>query len=230
MERPWLLTMAWRDLAFLHWPVDPALLAPHLPRGLALDTLGGRAWLGVVPFSMAQVRPRFSPREEAFLELNLRTYVTAGGVPGVWFFSLDATSPLAVRGARALFHLPYFDARMKAGPRGDRWRYESVRTHRGAPAGEFAGEYRPAGPVFRAPPGTLEHWLTERYWLYSADRAGRVYRGRVEHHPWPLQPAEARVERCTLADPLGVRLEGEPVAHFARSLPVRAWPLERVSV
>ena len=134
-SRP-VMRMGWDMLAFLHWPVPAAALAARLPRGLALDTFEGQAYLGVVPFEMARTRFRWAPAiptATRFLELNVRTYVTAGGRPGVWFFSLDAASKLAVRGARATFRLPYFDAKMAARREGDTVHYTSERTHRGAP-------------------------------------------------------------------------------------------------
>jgi uncharacterized protein YqjF (DUF2071 family) len=230
-RRPWVLRMTWRDLCFMHWPVPPQALAPTLPRGLTLDTRAGQAWLGVVPFTMTGVSPRGVPDVpgvSAFPELNLRTYVTAGGVPGVWFYSLDAASPLAVRLARALFHLPYFDARMWVSREHGVTRYASVRTHRAAPPGRFAGAYRPHGGPIAAPPGSLEDWLTHRLHLYSADAAGHVYRGRIRHAAWPLRRAEARIHENTLAHPLGVTLRGEPHLLHAETLDVRAEWIERV--
>ncbi len=227
--RGWGLNMTWLDLCFLHWAVDPALIAPHLPDGLTLDTWEGRAYLGVVPFRMAGVYPRrlFSvPGLSAFPELNLRTYVTAGGQAGVWFFSLDAANAVAVRLARGLFHLPYFDARMYAEHVGGGVRYVSARTHRGAFPVRFQADYAPAGPVFTAQAGSLERWLTARYALYSADASGRVFRGHIDHDPWPLQRASYEVRVNTVADQIGVPLVGAPHALFARRLAVRAWTLE----
>ncbi|WP_104989756.1 YqjF family protein [Deinococcus sp. NW-56] len=217
--------MTWLDLCFLHWPVPPEALAPSLPPGLQLDLWQGQAWVGIVPFRMAGVAPRFSPdmpRVSAFPELNLRTYVTAQGVPGVWFYSLDAAQPLAVRLARRLFHLPYFDARMWVDRRGEITRYASMRTHRRAPEGHFAAAFRPVGPVFQAAGGTLEDWLTHRLALYSADRRGRLYRGQVHHDPWRLRRAEARIAENTLAAPLNLRLKGEPHLLYAQRTEVRA--------
>src|SRR5919202_1981641 len=100
--RPWVLAMQWHDLLFMHGPVPPALLRPLIPPALELETFDGTAWLGITPFRMAGTRPRFVPPlpwVSAFPELNVRTYVTAEGKPGVWFFSLDAGNPLAARGA-----------------------------------------------------------------------------------------------------------------------------------
>ena len=224
--RPWVLAMRWERLLFAHWRVPAEPLRRLLPAGLELDLLDGEAWLGVVPFVMRGVTPRgvpSLPRVSAFAELNLRTYVVGADRPGVWFFSLDATSRLAVRAARRTFHLPYFDAAIEVSSEGAGTRYRSERIHRGAPAGSLLARYRPVGPVARAPAGSAEAWLTERYCLYSATPGGRLLRGEVQHAPWPLQPAEAELERCTLADRLGVTLAGPPLLHYADALDVVAW-------
>ncbi|KIG17452.1 hypothetical protein DB30_03153 [Enhygromyxa salina] len=232
-DRPWHMTMSWLDLLFAHWSFDPAVIAALLPAGLELDTHNGRAWVGVVPFRMEHVGPRglnWVPGVSAFPELNVRTYVTAGGKPGVWFFSLDAASKVAVAAARAGFHLPYFRARMRCEER-DGWiEYRSERRHRGAPAGEFIGRYRGVGERYLSSVGTLEQWLTERYCLYAQDRRGRILRGEIHHEPWPLQRAQAEIERCTVTDGWGIVLpDDEPVLHFVRRIDVVGWLLEAVS-
>jgi uncharacterized protein YqjF (DUF2071 family) len=222
------MAQTWHDLLFAHWPVPPTALRPLVPDALPLDLWEGQAWLGVVPFRMTGIRFRWLPPipgTSAFAELNVRTYVTLDGRPGVWFFSLDAACALAVAGARFAYHLPYWRAGMAVTGEGDGVRYESRRTHRGAPRADFRGSYRPTGPVRMAQPGSVEHWLTERYCLYVLDRRGAVRRGDVEHAPWPLQPAAASIEVNTMAEPLGLRLEGPPLLLFARELQVRVWPL-----
>jgi hypothetical protein len=220
------MAMQWHDLLFMHWPLRPALLRPFLPPTLRLETFDGAAWLGVVPFRMAGVRARLTPplpRVSAFPELNLRTYVTDGQKPGVWFFSLDAADPLAVEAARLLFHLNYCDARMRCQAEGQGLRYTSRRLRRGPPAA-LDMRYRPSGPAYRAAPGSLENWLTERYCLYAANRAGRVWRGEIHHAPWPLQPAEAELAHNSLAEQIGVGLPAlPPLLHFVRRLDVLAW-------
>ena len=222
------MQMLWCDLAFLHWPLPVAALAPHIPAPLVLDTFGGQAWLGVVPFRMEGVRHRFAPAfptTHAFAELNVRTYVRApDGRAGVWFFSLDAASWLAVRGARLLYNLPYFDAALAVASEGEAIRYRSRRTHRGAPAAEFAATYQPAGPIYQAAPGTLDHWLTERYCLFAQRPNGRVHSQDVHHQPWPLQLGTAAIERNTMAEAAGLQLPDiPPLVHFARRLEVLAW-------
>jgi uncharacterized protein YqjF (DUF2071 family) len=180
---------------------------------------------------MSHVRPRFLPGLpglSAFPELNVRTYVVRGGIPGVWFFSLDAANPVAVRAARRFFHLPYFDAEMKVENRGEGFAYASRRTHPGAAPALFQAEYRPTGPVYRAAAGSLEDWLTARYCFYAADDEGGIYRTNVHHKPWRLQPAEASLSVNTMTEQIGLALEGEPLLQFALKTVVAAWLPERV--
>jgi hypothetical protein len=224
--------MRWHDLLFMHWPVPAEALRRLIPAQLELDTYAGEAWLGVVPFTMSGVRGRWMPPVpglSAFAELNVRTYVTAGGMPGVWFFSLDAESWLAVRGARVTFYLPYFDARMRVRHEGAMVEYRSQRTHKGASAATFEARYWPAGGVRHSEPESLEYFLTERYCLYSADTRGRVWRGHIHHCPWPLQAAGCETIENTMSAKLGVELRRrEPLLHFAKYLEVLAWWPERV--
>lgn len=229
-QRPWVMTMQWHDLLFAHWPLQPEVLRPLIPPVLEIDTFDGSAWLGIVPFRMAGVRPHYVPELpwlSAFPELNVRTYVTAGGKPGVWFFSLDAANPLAVRGARTVFHLPYFDARMRCSADGERIRYSSYRAHRKASGATLGMRYGPTGPVRLALPGSLDAWLTERYCLYAANHRGTVWRGEIHHRRWPLQPAEIEIEHNTMAEQLRLVLPAHPpLVHFARRLDVVAWGLD----
>lgn len=226
------MAMTWEELLFAHWPVPSEALRHGLPPGLELDTFAGQAWLGVVPFRMEQTRLRGlppMPGTGSFPELNVRTYVTAGGKPGVWFFSLDAASRLAVRTARSFFHLPYFDAVMRTETRAGWVHYASRRTHRGAAPAEFVGRFQPSGPVFRAAAGSLEHWLTERYCLYAADARQRIYRGEIQHAPWPLQRAEAELSVLQMTAGLGFTLpDTAPHLLFAERLEVVAWRVKRV--
>lgn len=219
--------MVWHDLLFMHWPVKAEVLRHMIPDSLRLDTFDGHAWLGVVPFSMSEVRPRFLPSVgfvSDFPEINLRTYVTADGKPGVWFFSLDAHNPLAVRLARATFGLPYFDARMSSEKYGDTIRYESRRTHRRAPLAEFVGSYRPTAEVEESNPGSLEAFLTERYCLYAPWGKSGVKRGEIHHTIWPLRRAEAEIETLRMTGQVGITPpKMEPVLHFAERLDVLAW-------
>lgn len=208
-----VMEMRWVELCFLHWSLAPELLRPLLPPQLELDTFQGRAWLALVPFHMTGVKPLGSPDIpgiSAFSEFNVRTYVRDREVAGVWFFSLDAASRLAVRVARRFFHLPYFDGEFSRSWDQGRCHYRFSRTHRGVAGVEFQGRFGPAGEVFRAAPGSLEAWLTERYWLFSQAPDGRLFRGRVHHEPWSLQPGRCEIEQQSMERPLGLKFLNPP--------------------
>jgi uncharacterized protein YqjF (DUF2071 family) len=220
------MAMRWHDLLFLHWPVRPEVIRPLLPQGLELDTFEGSAWIGVVPFRMTGVRPRYVPPFAglAFAELNVRTYVWSPGRSGVWFFSLDAANRLAVKAARLSYGLPYYDARMKVRRTQGTVQYHCIRVDKRSPRVEFHASYKPTGPVYRAAPETLDRWLTDRFCLYAVDRNGRLRYGDIHHLPWPLQSAEAETRVNTMTNPLGIDLPSSaPLAHFARYLEVLAW-------
>lgn len=229
---PWAISMSWHDLLFMHWPVPVEWLRPHIPPALEIDTFDGSAWLAVVPFRMSGVRPHFLPAVPPlsnFPELNLRTYVTHNGKPGIWFFSLDAHNKAAVRLARATFDLPYFDAEISFEQRDDTVHYRSVRTHRNAPPARFEARYRPVGNAEEHGAGSIENFLTERYCLYSADGRGRVRRGDVHHRLWPLQRAEVEVETLEMTGQIGLKLpDTQPLLHYSRRLDVLAWPPRKV--
>ena len=228
---PWVMRMTWSELLFAHWPVEPSRIAALLPPNLELDTRDGKAWIGVVPFLMSNIAPRWCPPLpwlSRFLELNVRTYVKLDGKPGVWFFSLDAENPVAVRVARATFNLPYMDATMAmTQENASTLSYQSNRTHRGEAAAVFDVCYASSGETFQAVPGTLEHWLTARYCLYSANRKGRLFRGEIDHPPWSLSKANWTVKKNTMCDGLSVDLIGEPHLLFAQPITVRAWVATR---
>src|SRR5919199_672832 len=211
----WVLRMRWLDLLFMHWPVPEASLRLLVPPALKLDTFDGSAWLGITPFRMERTHPRFLPAVpwlSSFLELNVRTYVTIEGKPGIWFFSLDASTELAVQAARRTYRLPYFRARIVFGRREGWIEYECARAEEAGRV--WNGRYRSTGPVFHAEPGSLEWFLTERYCLYTTDERGVLQRAEIHHAPWPLQPAECEIELNTISR---VDLPDEaPLCHFAR--------------
>jgi uncharacterized protein YqjF (DUF2071 family) len=217
----------WEDLLFAHWAVPEEALRRHVPADVELETHDGRAWLGITPFRVTGLRLRGTlplPRVSSFLELNVRTYVTRDGKPGIWFLSLDASSQLAVEAARRTYRLPYFRARIAAARRGGWIEYECARTEEGGRV--FSGRYRPVGERFEAAPGSLEAFLTERYCLYTLDDNGVLQRADIHHRPWPLQPAEAEIELTTIA-PLELPDE-QPLLHFAARQDVVIWPIQAV--
>lgn len=223
----WIMEQTWNDLLFAHWPVPPEALGPLIPSALPLDTFEGQCWVAVTPFHMSGVRARWMPPVPGvsrFPELNVRTYVTHGGTPGVFFFSLDAASRLAVWGARMAYHLPYYFAQMKVTQENGKLNYESVRNA----STLLRASYSPVGAVQLRKPGSIEHWLTERYCLYTVSR-GSVLRAEIHHEQWPLQDAEAEISVNTMAEASGIALPGiSPLLHFSKKLEVLIWPLKSV--
>jgi uncharacterized protein len=203
----------WDDLLFVHYRVPVEALRTLVPEGLDVQEHSGSGWLGVTPFVITGLRARGLlplPFASSLRELNVRTYVTRDDKPGIWFFSLDASSRVAVEAARYLYRLPYFEAEISVRRRGDDGK-------------AFSASYRPDGDVFNAEPGTLEHFLTERYCLY-AEHEGRLHRAEIHHRPWPLQPAAARVDLNTMP-PLKVP-DDDPQVHYSARQDVVIWPLE----
>jgi len=232
-DAPWVLFMRWHDLLFAHWPVSAKELRPLIPAALQIDTWQGQAWLGIVPFHMTDVGPRLVPAVpglSAFPEINVRTYVTIDGKPGVWFFSLDATEKIAVRAVRWTIELPYYDADIHCRRGTDDWvYYDAQRIQDHKPSAEFRARYRPVNPVTPPKSGTLEHWLVERYCLYSATSTGNLWRLEIHHNPWPLQMAEAEISLNTMTTPLGIELpDGSMKLHFAGRQDTFAWLPEKV--
>ena len=233
-----LMHQNWGKLLFMHWTIDAEILRPLIPSQLSIDTFDGKAWIGVVPFTMWGIRAAFLPAipgTSAFHELNVRTYVHFNGAPGVWFFSLDAASGFAVWGARTFYHLPYFNAEMSLEQEGETINYSSKRIdQRGSPA-EFQAKWDIGESLAQSTPGSLEFFLTERYCLYSFHR-DRLFRSRISHQPWPLKKAElvsatlslAGGYRSTMIQALGIpESVGEPLLHYAESIAVDIWPLKK---
>jgi uncharacterized protein len=224
---PWIMKQIWHNLLFAHWPLPETAIRPLVPAQLSLDTFDGQCWVGVIPFYMTGISARGLPPIPGLSsseELNVRTYVNYGGKPGVYFFSLDAASLPAVWAARTFYHLPYFHAVMKLEESNGKIFYFSSR--RSSPA-EFRGWYHPTSEVQLAERGSLPHWLTERYCLYTTHRGG-VYRCEIHHLRWPLQDAGAKIEMNTMASATGITLpDVSPMLHFARRLKVLIWPLRR---
>ncbi len=228
----WVARQEWHDLLFAHWQVDLRLLREKVPAQLELDLWNGEAYVGVVPFMLRNMRPRGVPpipMLSHFAEINVRTYVTYKGIPGVYFFSLDAANLSAVVGARFLYALPYFHARFKFSFDGADIKYRSQRMQRPKPA-EFSGSYRPVSDVFEyaSPNAERERFLSERYCLYAVSKR-HVYRTVVHHLPWPLQLASASIQRNSMAEPLGIPLTGPPpLLHFSKFMDVLTWLPEQV--
>ena len=220
--------MCWHDLLFLHWPVSPEVIRPLIPKGLELETFDGSAWIGIVPFRMSGVRPRYFPAGLAFPEINVRTYVWTPGRSGVWFFSLDASNRLVVKAAQLSYGLPYYNARISVRSDFEGIHYQSTRVDQVGAGAEFQASYKPTGPVYRSAPATLDRWLTDRYCLSTLGHAGRLGYAQIHHAPWPLQDAQARISTNTMAAAAGIALPASPpLLPFARRLDVLIWPFQR---
>jgi uncharacterized protein len=231
-DEPWILGQKWRNLLFAHWPVPVDVLRPYIPRALSLDTFDGSAWIGVTPFVLDGLRFRPLPPVPGisrFAEINVRTYVTAGDKPGVFFFSLDAASRAAVLGARITYGLPYFFTHALVDSIADGINYRCTRDDRRGHPATFRAQYRPSERVFNAEPGTIEYFLTERYCLYAVRRRNRIWRAEIDHVDWPLQIAQAEIGTNTMAAAAGIDLPDQPtLLHFSRFIDVQVWRPKRV--
>ncbi len=232
-DGPVVMRPQWRDLLFLHWEFEPELVRRLLPDGLELDLFENRAFVGLVPFVMKNVRPHFVPDlgrfgyfYTRFPELNVRTYVVRDGVPGVWFFSLDAASSLAVLTARAWFRLPYFKARMRMTRSRRGFDFWSKRLWPSPLPAMCRARFRPFGELKTAEPDSLEEFLVERYVLYS-QRGNQLFRGRVFHEPYRIQEAKLLSLRETNLHAAGfARPQNAPHILFSRGVDVEVWGIE----
>jgi uncharacterized protein YqjF (DUF2071 family) len=217
------LAMGWRNLLFENWPVDPGVVRPLVPDALTVDEHDGSAWLSVIPFTNVAVRPRgVSERFGVALpEINVRTYVTHDGEPGVYFHSLDAQGVASVVGARLFHHLPYYYARISLSAVDVGVRFESRRRHPGARPATYEATYRPRGEGFAAPDDPLASFLTERYRFYTEAPDGSLRYTDVEHDPWRLHPVDATVETNTLLRADGFEHpDAEPVRYYSPGVDV----------
>lgn len=208
---------------FLHWPVEAPALRGFLPSEVELDTFDGQAWIGIVPISLTSVRSAFMPPFpglNSFLEVNVRTYVTYRGEPGVWFFSLDSDSAFAVWLARAFYRLPYFRARIRMQTDGDTISFASRRMNHTAGSAKIDVSWVPREPLPKARPGTLEWFVTERYRIFTWHR-NRLLCARVWHDPWPLRAAKLNHCETTLLQILGLpEPTREPIVHHCDEVAV----------
>ncbi|MEM8867198.1 MAG: DUF2071 domain-containing protein [Verrucomicrobiota bacterium] len=231
-DRPPFLYQSWKSLLFLHWQIDPATIQTRLPQGLEIDTFQGKAYLGVVPFYMHALRPRFGPPCPGisyFPELNLRTYVRdATGRKGVWFFSLDAHSKLSVWIARTFFSLPYRYATMSYSI--DQDQTTQMRSQRQGEALQTFS-YRPTQRIGPARAGSLEAFLVERYRFYSASSKGQLFIGELTHAPYDLHQADVSQYSKTLFAINGFATPDTPPCHIVYSpgVSVKAFAIRKLS-
>lgn len=220
----------WGKLLFMHWRIKENFLRPHIPAGLEIDTYGNSAWIGITPFTMWDIRglPPYMPPIPGLSEmheLNVRTYVHYNGVPGVWFFSLDANSTAAVLGARSFYHLPYYSADISLeGKRKIKYRLK----RKDDPPAQFKAEWTVGEPLPESQPGSREFFLTERYVLYS-EFEGELYRARIYHEPWQLYEAELSDFGSTMLEAKQIpQPKTQPILHYAEQVSVDIWMLESV--
>jgi uncharacterized protein len=222
---PWMMFQSWQTLLFAHWRMEPEAVRALVPAPLDLDVHEGAAWVGVTPFLLTGLRLRMIPPvpgASEFPELNLRTYVRYGGRPGIFFFSLDAASRMAVTGARTFFRLPYRHASMSMESAGG---WTTFRSERQEGAAAFTARYRATGAASRPEPGSRDAFLTERYALFTVLRDGKVLRGDIHHRPWSLRGAEGELSAHRLAAAEGVVLPAdEPLLHFSERQDTLIWP------
>ncbi len=220
----------WGKLLFMHWRINPSLLRPHIPKSLEIDTYGNSAWIGIAPFTMWDIRgvPPYMPPIpglDSMEELNVRTYVHRNGVPGVWFFSLDANSTPAVMAARTFYHLPYYSADIAIqGKRKIKYRLK----RKDKPAAQFKAAWSVGDALPRSQPGSREFFLTERYLLYS-EFEGELYRARIFHEPWQLYKAQLSDFASTMLEAKQIpQPKTQPILHYAEQISVDIWMLESV--
>jgi uncharacterized protein len=227
-----VLHQRWSRLIFLHWTFAPEVVRPLVPAGLELDLFDGMAWVGLTAFSVSRMRPSFLPPIPILSdahEINMRTYVHRDGVPGIWFFSLDATNPLAVWGARLTYRLPYYQASMRVSEEGASVSFRSERTHPNAAPATFDAAWVLGDALPNAQPGTLDFFLVERYVLFAGD-AARLLRARIHHRPWPLRRATLSRLASTMLEAQKLPSQDAPALVHAQALPfdVAVWPPARV--
>lgn len=225
-----VMYQSWGKLLFMHWQMPIAALRRLIPEPLQIDTFNSQAWIAISPFTVWDARPVFAPPLpwiSDFHEINVRTYVYLDGVPGVWFFSLDANSLVAVMGARSLFHLPYHKADIHLEQQDQTIIYTSSRED-GIAAARFNATWTIGEPLPQAEPGSLEFFLIERYCLYTSDEK-KLYRCRIHHQPWPLQEAKLSAYKSSMIESDGLPAPiGEPLLHCGGPVSVEIWPLEKV--
>lgn len=220
----------WGKLLFIHWRIEENIVRPHIPASLEIDTYGDSAWIAITPFTMWDIRafPPFVPPVpglDSMHELNVRTYVHHNGVPGVWFFSLDANSRAAVLGGRTFFHLPYYNADIEMqGKKKIKYRLD----RRDEPAAQFRAAWSVGEPLPESQPGSKEFFLTERYILYT-EYDTELYRAQIHHEPWQLYEAELTSFSSTMLEASRlVQPKTQPILHYADEVNVDIWSLELV--
>ncbi|HWO97815.1 MAG TPA: DUF2071 domain-containing protein [Bacillus sp. (in: firmicutes)] len=231
-SKRWIMRQTWSNLLFLHWPIPPETLRPYIPPSLQIDTFDRSAWLGIVVFVMDGIYPRglstvsVTPK---FPEINVRTYVHCNGKPGVYFMSLDVADRASLTIAKRWFRLPYHSAQMSFQKEGQTFHCQSIRKGKTKAPIRFDGKYTPLSEAYFPEKESLDHWLTERYCLYSTDHRANIYCGEIHHRPWPLQKAATDICINTLFSPFNFNLDGiNPISHFSIGVDTLIWNIQKV--
>ncbi|MCQ6276307.1 DUF2071 domain-containing protein [Bacillus sp. V3B] len=232
-SKNWIMRQNWGHFLFVHWPIPLELLRPHIPSTLEIDTYNRSAWLGVVVFVMEGIYPRGLPPislTPTFPEINVRTYVQYDGKPGVFFMSLDVGDWASYTIAKRWYHLPYQPADISFQKEEQTFHCQSIRKRSTNPPIAFQAKYTPISEVYFPKEGTLDHWLTERYCLFSSNNGSDIFCGEIHHRPWPLQKVEAEISRNTLLTPF--KIDGtkvQPIYHFSKGVDAFFWNIKKVS-
>lgn len=231
-SKNWMMRQSWNNLLFSHWPVSPEVLRPHIPSTLKIDTFEQFAWVGIVLFVMEGIYPRgissvsLVPK---FPEINVRTYVQYNGKPGVFFMSLDVEDWASLTIAKKWYRLPYRAAQISYKKEGQTYYFHSIRKDRTNIPIMFKGNFTPRSEVFFPKKETLDHWLTERYCLYSTNHRGNIYCGEIHHRPWPLQTVEAEISSNTLFSPFNIDIpKVRPLFHFSKGVDTLIWNIKKI--
>ncbi|MBM7553118.1 YqjF family protein [Thalassobacillus pellis] len=226
----WVMTQEWKHLLFMHVPVSKEWLSAYVPDGLEIDTYHKQAWVTIIPFQVSDMRLRMLPSIpglKSYLELNVRTYVIKNGIPGIYFFSLDADKLMAVIGAR-FATLPYFPAKMTMKNQGGAFTFKSDRWSKEEAV--FQGSYQPSSKPFSPEQDSLPFWLLERYYLYSRIK-GRLFYGGIHHLPWKITEARAEIHACQLFPISQHQLTPADILfHYAPSCRALFWPIKTISM
>ncbi|MFC6602234.1 YqjF family protein [Ectobacillus funiculus] len=227
----WIMRQTWRNLLFLHWPIPLEKLRPHIPSPLQIDTFNGSAWLGVILFVLEGIYPRgisavsLTPK---FPEINVRTYVKYEGKPGIYFMSIDVENWASLKIAKRWYRLPYHSAQISFQKEGQTFHFHSTRKGNANTPISFKGKYAPVSEIYFPKKGTVDHWLTERYCLYSSNDGVNIYCGEIHHRPWPLQKAAIEIVRNTLFTAFHFDLsEVKPIAHFSTGVDSLMWNIKK---
>ncbi|WP_010651685.1 YqjF family protein [Oceanobacillus massiliensis] len=229
-SKRWILRQRWRNVSFMHWAVQPKHLRPFIPDRLTIDTYHSQAWIGILVFDMESIHFRGLPKlslTPRFSEVNVRTYVTYNGVPGIYFLSIDVDNWASSKIAKRWYRLPYHDAAIANEPALHTYHYESIRRKQTYLKAE--GSVTPISEIYHSEKKSLDYWLTERYRLYTAQKSA-LYEADIHHKPWPLQKAEANISRNSHLSRLKIDVNpfSPTVVHFSQGVDTLFWNIKKI--